>query len=354
VSRYSGQLNMSGLARVGFLLVIFSMSCTSTNSDLPAFSKTYKIVAQRLEIDPINFVRPNRIHYADSILFVEDSDKEMHFRAINLANKQVTFIGKIGDGPAEVKFPTSIQLLPDGKIALFIRNKFLYGEFSQQDFLRDSLAGFRSNRRIDPNHQRLVKVNDTVFVGLGIFPRRYAISNQEFEIIDYQHPYPFEADFKDVSYQTLAMAYQGLLRVSPDGTHLVSAALDAGCVEIFNVQGRTLLPVKFIHLTAPQFVPGEGNMLAALMKKENQAGFLDVNVSPQSVFLLYSGKSLEQTPLANTAASTVLVYSWAGEPKYKITLDRDVTCLAVSTDERFLYAFEHGKEPFLLVYELPD
>lgn len=202
---------MKMLGGIGLLFFSLALveSCARMETVEFSFPSELKLTGKRLEIDPDKFVRPNRIHFADSLLFVEDSDKTTHFRAINLTNKQVIFIGRIGDGPTEVKFPTSIQLLPDRKIALFIRNKFLYGEFSQPDFLRDSLAGFRYNKRIDPNHQRLVKVNDSVFVGLGIFPKRYAISNQDFEIIDYQHPYPFEVDFKEVSYQTLAMAYQG-------------------------------------------------------------------------------------------------------------------------------------------------
>ena len=101
----------------GLLLV---ESCVSVESAEFSFPSEVKLTGKRLEIDPDKFVRPNRIHFADSLLFVEDSDKTTHFRAINLTNKQVTFNGRIGDGPTEVKFPTSIQLLPDRKIALFI------------------------------------------------------------------------------------------------------------------------------------------------------------------------------------------------------------------------------------------
>jgi hypothetical protein len=352
------QYLVRGILQRNFLywlfLAVLLAACTKPDQAGLSFEKEFRITATRVELDPASFVNPSRVHYVDSFLLVEDSDKHRHFRAIALASRKVFFLGKVGDGPQEVTFPTSIQVLPGQRVGFFVRKKFIFGQISLRTFLNDSLPLFAFDRRVDVNHQRLVMLNDSTFVGLGIFPSRYAISDQNYQILNFQHSYPFQEDFKDINYQTLAMAYQGLLRVSPDGSRLVSAALDAGCFEIFRLEDRNLVPVKISHLTAPKFVPGEGKMIAAFMKKENQAGFLDVNVTAKSVFLLYSGKSLEQDRLANTAASTVLVYSWSGEPKYKLILDRPVTCLAVSGEDTKLYAFEYGEEPYLLEYQLPS
>lgn len=336
-------------------LGLFFVNCQKAKrDDLIYFESSYVGKGTRININPDNFVYPNKLHLIDSLLLVEDSDKLRHFRIVNISSLEVSAVGKMGKGPGELSFPTSIQVLPNGnKIGLCIRPMFVFGEFTVKDLLQDSLDNFTTEKRFDSNLQKVVKVNDSMFVSIGLFRKRYAVFNGDLKFVSEQHDYPFIEEFPNIRSEVLGMAYQGDIAVKPDGTKIVAVAQDAIHFQILNVNRYDLDPAKTLSLTYPKFRASEGNIISANMLKENVYGFLDVSVTNESVYLLYSGNSVEFNANAGSAAQTILVYSWEGEPKYKINLDRDVNCIAVDEDKSILYAIEFNKHPYLVSFSLP-
>lgn len=331
-----------------YLLIL--LGCRNKEIDsLGDFEQNRELTGKRLSISPNSFVYPNKIMELDSFLIVEDSDKNKHFRIVDLRNMSVKLVGTMGNGPGELTFPTSIQKIPrSNSLGLFIRPKFIFAQISLNDLINDRLDYFDSNNRFDINHQKLIKVNDSVFVGIGLFNKRYALSDGMHKLINTQNDYPFATELKYQPLEVIGMAYQGDIDVKPDGTKIIISSEYSINLQISKIDGYTIIPEKTIDLTFPQFKAGEGNVISTTMSKDNIRGFLDVSVTNNLIFLLYSGKAQSNS----VGSAIVYVFSWNGDPKYKFLLDREVVCIAASSDEKYLYAVEYGKEPFVTVFDL--
>lgn len=341
-------------------IVLFTISCvkknkhsTSLTSPEELFESNKLIVGQKLNIssDSIRYVY-SLTTIGDSLLILSDNNDSFHFSLIDLyTDTMVGRFGKIGDGPNEISFPTSIQVLPSTKsVGFYVMNQWLYYEHSLEDIIKGQGQPYLKLGRFDVNHQRLFKLRDSTFIGVGYFKNRFAISNEKGDVIEQMQQYPFE-EILGQNTNSLAMAYQGNFSMSPNGKNLCFATIYSPNLSFIHLDdSKVVKNIDTLYSWPPIFVGSEGNVISIDFEKENILGYQSVATTNDRVYLLYSGKKLsEKEPYQS---NVVLVFDWYGKPIIKYKLDKQLSQITVDSKGKVLYGFVDEMKPYIIKYML--
>lgn len=334
------------LAGVIFLMTSCRGGTIDSSNPLAFFDEEVKLTAQVLHSgDEIR--RAISLFFYKNFLIVSDHDDQYHFSAIDLKiDKLITRFGKIGDGPCEIRFPTSLQPLVGDQIhlGLYNRSKFEYLEIDMEAVLSGypDDCTFQSQTAFDPNYQNLIKLDKNRIVGVGLFPNRYALSHMN-ESAPYEEyfGYYYKDQMKGYDYQTLAMAFQGDLLIKPGGGRFLATTRSSANFDIVGYDDNGLTLIKRQEFRPPKFQEGSGNQVSAMMADDNLYGFIDAKVTDSFLYLLFSGKTRLEDP---SSSQVILVYNWDGEPIRKLLLDRNVNKISVAQDDSTLIGYaDDGK-----------
>ena len=80
--------------------------------------------------------------------------------------------------------------------------------------------------------------------------------------------------------------------------------------------------------------------------------YIDACTTEDYVYTLYSGRSLKEHGLKCFQGNLIHVYDWEGKLVKKLQLDIDIKQMAVSKDNRKIYAIADLPDPVLVVFEL--
>ncbi|MES2005757.1 MAG: BF3164 family lipoprotein [Bacteroidota bacterium] len=146
-------------------------------------------------------------------------------------------------------------------------------------------------------------------------------------------------------------AYSGFLFLKPTEEKVAIALRYTDRIEIFDLHTQKSKLIKGPENYAPEFMPikvyGRDLMVMGRTEKTRMA-FQKGTVTNRYIYLLYSGNYDEQVynpqSQIRAAGKYIYVYDWNGNPIRKYSLDRYVTCIAVSEDDKVLYAFDRNTE----------
>ncbi|GEM_PF-1382885 len=289
----------------------------------------------------------------DSLLILSDPDPQYHFSLVNLNQPQrLLRFGKIGDGPYEVSFPTSIQYISkDTALGLFVRKRWLYYEYRLADIWDKAIQPRIKHGPFHTNYQLLVKRADSTFWGVGYFGHRFAVSEPGGKVVSQWLDYPFRRQLSH-GINGLAMAYQGHFSLSPSHNHMGFATIYAPNLILMHFGSDSIPAVDSVYSRPPLFVGGDNPQRISIdLAKENKMGYLDLATTNDQVFVLYSGKRLADQ---NAYESTMLlVFDWRGRPLTRYKLDTPVKKFTVSANGQTLYAFVDTPNPYIIKYQLP-
>lgn len=280
-------------------------------------------------------------------LIISDPDQEYHFKMFDLESQSlIGKFGKIGNGPCEIQFPSSIQRLSGekNKIGINNRNIFSYLELrleKTKGLLQDSC--YAVNGKFDFNYQKFVRISQDKIIGTGLFENRFAISKiHDNKILSLFSEYPFEKELVEYQYETLAMAFQGDLLVHPSKPWVLSTTRKSFNFDIlkFDEDGE-LNQITEKHFWPPSFEGESGDFVQARMKADNKSGCLNATVSENLIYILFSGKTAEDK---GNESNTILVYDWKGNLQKTIQVNSPLNLITVSENDEFLVGYlDDGK-----------
>lgn len=296
------------------------------------------------------------LYLFDSILFVYDRDREYQFKVIDIKNdKLISHFGKNGEGPCELTFPVSLNWLNSKKNQLSVndRQRFRMETYDLNNILRSEKPACQNvTKKLNINYQLIAQIDSTRYVGTGLFEGKYALqfAGQE-EVLESTIGFPKDELNRAANYQTMAMAYQGQFLKHPSQNKILSTSLYAFSFDILEITDENIIKlINRIHHWSPSFEGTSGENITAKMKPGNEFGCIDAAVSEDYIYILFSGKS----NLLNDAKDSdlVFIYDWGGNPVKSLSLDNQISKIAVDQNDEILIGFINSRIPSLVRYTL--
>ena len=188
--------------------------------------------------------------------------------------------------------------------------------------------------------QHLVAVKAKNFViSTGLYEEgRYLLYSLADGSARYFLSYPETPGFSDLREKTKAILYaSSVLRVSPDQSAFVCADMYSGVIDFCRVTSVGIERVKLERLSYPRVEISETPDPRVLYSRENRFGFMDVAVTPERVYALYSGKTYRVDRQRAFECNRLLEYDWEGNLVRSFDFDVALTGITYDRDEGKLY-----------------
>lgn len=202
-------------------------------------------------------------------------------------------------------------------------------------------------------HLIAVKANDFV-LSTGFYEEgRYLLYSLVDGTSRYYLSYPECPDYPDLQERTKGMLYaSSVLRIRPDGQAFVCADMYSGMIDFCRLTPEGIERVKLEYLSYPRVEISETPVSQVLYRQENRFGFMNLAVSPERVYALYSGKTFERNGQDCFACNRLLEYDWEGNLIQSFHFDTSLTEITYDRDEGLLYGLTGDSEMSLVKLKL--
>lgn len=323
-------------------------------------NKVYSLTAKQVGVNSNDIGRVMTMQFIANELVISDLPREYLFKVYNTDGKLLFKLCKLGEGPNEFKFPTLLQsYTKNGKtmVKAYNSSKGSCSEFEWTQTLLTKQANLNpaSTIKFDQRVQRLVYLpNSGEMLAVGLFSNRYSVLNTTGQSVQSFGEYPFRKEFPKVSSENLAMAFQGNFTITESGQKAAFATSSSSNIDFIDASSTKFLITKQHHLTKPDFQSSNNpNEFSAAILPSNKMGFLDIQSDKKYVYVLYSGKNLEEGFPEAMKSKTIVVFDWAGALVAKLELDISISKFAINTTQNKIYAFVDLPTPEIVYFNLP-
>ena len=209
--------------------------------------------------------------------------------------------------------------------------------------------------KLPPDEQHLVaaQVDDRV-IATGLYEKgRYLLYSLPDQSARYFLSYPDHPVYPGLQEKTKAMLYaSNVLRVRPDGGAFVCADMYSGVIDFCRVTADSIERVRLVRLHYPEVEVSETPYPRAVYCQENRFGFLDVAVTEDKVYALYSGKTYKMDRGRAFESNCLLVYDWTGNLIWTLYFGDALTGISYDREEGMLYGITQGSEISLIKLEI--
>lgn len=285
---------------------------------------------------------PSRLAVAGDRLIVLDalSTQAVHVLDIETGALIESFGGR-GQGPGEFEGPRSIDVLPSG-------DAFWIHDVTQQ---RSTLYPIKSPNAESARHRetRILKyaegvgVVEPIHIGAheilaaGIFQKgRLGHLDPEGRLVRASGALPSAPN--GLAPDQIQFIHQGVLRGTPSRDRFALSSMFFTRVELFDRHGISRGFVEApLDLNPDIRISSRGDRRFAYVSPEAPAGYIDIAVTDEAIFALYSGRDPADFREDAAYADQLHVFRWNGDFVGAFDLDHDAVAIAVSTDGKNLY-----------------
>lgn len=347
-------------------LGVFLINCSDdsqqslTNSDDFFESKPiHSLKAQKTNANRGKIGNIMMMYFIGDNLVLGDLPTEYLYKVYDSTLTTFFEICKVGEGPNEFKFPTFLQSNgKDGNLFVTAYNpgKLKYVELDWAKTLSEKSVAITNPSlfSVDPMVQRSIYLkNINSLVSVGLFPTRFRVYNNVGSIVNEQGEYPFRKDFSKVSFENLAMAFQGHFTIDTEGYRLAFATTNSTNLDFLSVKVQKVSILKTHHITKPDFKESKQEVSAAITTK-NKMGILDIQSDDKFVYALYSGKDLENGLTKAFESDIIYVFNWSGDLICKLKLDTMISKFTIKKSESKIFAFVNTPSPEIVTFTIPN
>jgi hypothetical protein len=342
-------------------LAAFVMLCSckeKSNDYLERFTVNKYIVHQKMHLNQGSFFsNVYALEFSENNLIVYDVDNKNFFTLLDLKNNTIVskFVEK-GQGPNEIiGMPTPATLLNNANLFFFDRSKravFNVNFSNNKTPIVIQCKNYRTNQSI----VSILPLLSGKFVSIGLFEKgRYLVQDSLGNELSYNFSYPVQSNEEQMSNRHKALAFQGDFKRKPTGDKIVFAASTSELIEILKIDSSGEMNMIFQwHGNIGKYTPyGDGKKhTSAAISSDSKVVFVRVNTTNKYIYLLYSGKIIKNNIANAYKGKSIFVIDWDGNPVARYNLDIDVSCIAVSDDDKTLYAIAEQEDTNLVKFKL--
>ena len=283
----------------------------------------------------------------DSIPVVINVGSDKAFQVLDYSRKKVIEVGNVGQGPDDflLSFGLSSKSGNSFSVNDVNRRRFSTVHLNPED---DSWRVEHPLKFESIQHIYIKPIVNNRYVATGIY------EDCHLKLLDEkgmtlqgvgEWPYQDEQE-KKVPGSIRASVYQGKLEVSPSVDKLAFVVTSADIMYFYRI-----LPDGNLELISKQ------ENAYAHYDHTNGAHYgsaphhyIDACTTEDYVYTLYSGRNLKEHGMKCFQGNLIRVYDWEGKLVKKLQLDIDVKQIAVSKDNRKIYAIADLPDPVLVVF----
>ena len=187
------------------------------------------------------------------------------------------------------------------------------------------------------NHYYMIDFKDSLhYFGVGSVNSRYKI--QKIDLISGKVVNEYgkiEKTPEDLSLQLYKSVYQSFIFTKPTGDKIVLAYRYLDAIEIFNTETKSGVAIYGPERYNVKYEPLPNGMSRT---DETRFAFVNGAVTNDYIYLAYSGRT-GKSPNPHDG-NCIYIYDWDGNPIRKLILNKYIQGMAVSKDNKILYAFD--------------
>lgn len=147
---------------------------------------------------------------------------------------------------------------------------------------------------------------------------------------------------KNLEVDALMDAYSGYLWAKPSNEKAVLAYFLTDVIEVFNFDDYSCCSLQGPHFFDVEFNVATnryGQNYAGESKKMRNA-FVGGCVTNQFIYLVFSGQLESERSSSQPKVESIFVYDWDGNPIQKLKINNQIGAIAVSKDDKEIYAYD--------------
>jgi len=218
----------------------------------------------------------------------------------------------------------------------------LYYFKRENDFLPQKKLSFGQDRSV--GIISMVPVSTERYIAMGVFEEgRYLLLGQHGEKISFNFDFPAPTDGTRFTTPVQQFsAFRGILQGRPNRNAFFFAAMTSEIFEIMEVDKNDNLHKIFsFHGEMARFVLDGGGVAT---RRESKIVFSSAASTNNYIYLLYSNKAIGDNINNAFHSNQVLVFDWSGNPVTRLLLDIEVSQIAVSENDEYLFAYANELE----------
>ena len=285
----------------------------------------------------------------DSIPVVVNFKSENVFQILNHSRKKVIELGQVGQGPDDFLMPFGLSTETENTFSFYDLNRRRYSTV-HMDTEDDSWKvehHFKSDSMV---HIMVKPIGDSQYLAVGIYKNHRLVLLDEQGVFQKgfgEIPYRDEEERK-VDDMIRSEAYQGKLAISPSKKKVAHVLLKGDMIYFYNMSDNGDLVLKSEQIKSyPDYRYDSG-----AISQSSPIHHLTAFATEEYVYTLYPGRNYKEHRDKVSQSNLILVYDWVGKLVKKIQLDIDVQEIAVTKDNRKIYAIADLPDPVLVVFEL--
>jgi len=340
---------------------LITFGCKTDKKDLLIANQKYEskpLNGININIDSLYY--PGLMSRIDSILVLQDFKTKKPFHFINLNNhKYLKSFGTRGKGPGEFIGLNTINSF-DKKLWAYDITLSKYVSFDLDSILKFGRSKYRySEEIIFTNDARKnycpLFINDTLLSSLTFSNSKHRIllsnkadgqvSNELFDMIE-----PVE---KTTPQRLHNESYHGVMEKHPLKNLLFIGSRYADLIEIYNLNSNKGIRIKTHDNFTPEFrIDNSQGFPSIVYNGQWKHGYLDISVTENVVFTLFSGRTTGDYANRNSLGNTVLLYDWDGNYIASYSTDIDGHTIEAINDEEFVLCGVHNGISYLKRYKI--
>lgn len=325
-----------------WIAVLLFASCTTDDSYLtvsPDILTPENDISSTLVTDLASYgiTSPFKITKHGDILAVGLRNELTNVNLVNLSTCTTQDWLPLGEGDNEAFSVDNLSVNSRGEITAFDFETGRLHRFSPSAISRGSTTPPLALTN-DAVHLSAVQ-GDHFVISTGLYEQgRYRYYSLDDNSESYFINYPVHPAYPNLSpYSTSVLWASTVLCLRPDNKAFVCTDIRSGQIDICRIEGKKITLVCRHCYYYPHVDARDEGAVRVAYYLDNIAGFQDVTVSNDRIFVLYSGKTYkdEQKNIAN--CPTLLVFDWDGTLLETRSIPQAATYISYDTEENMLY-----------------
>jgi hypothetical protein len=297
----------------------------------------------------------------DSVLIIANDQGQPAIEAYNLQGNMLQKFLTLGQGAEEI---SQIGNLQEVNHNLFVydlfKKKFL--EYDYNKIIKSTVLkpdNVHSYPFVSKDTAQLINNlligHDCLIGQLQVSASRIALMDTAGNVLSRGGDFPAKT-IPELSDYENAHLYSSSLILNQNQTKVALATFRADMIDVFDISDKSVKTVWSYQGFLPHDfnVVQMGDTYRAALTDKSQYGYADIASSNKYIYAIYSGRLLKDKNY--NYGNNIRVVSWDGKKKFELHTDVDINRLAVSKDDKVIYAIakDENDDPAIVVFDIGE